>query len=289
MNDILVSAIGGTIGAEVTLIDVSKLHSDKTIEKIQSTLQAYHVLFLNVSQEFTPEQHIAFGSKFGELETKYPSFVTKLNGYEEIVVLDGSLPNGRATIWHTDVSVSFTPPMGAIMYVKELPMNGGDTMWSDSCSAYDSLSTAMQSFLDGLTAVHDMYSDEYLYLHGIDFRRVRDHNSTKVSRAEHPVVRVLPESGKKCLFVNPLFTSHIVGMHNEESKLLLTYLFNHMTKPEFVCRRSWSPGDIAIWDNRCTMHAAVNDYGDSARIVHRVAIKGEKSVGVSACYSNSTP
>jgi taurine dioxygenase len=281
MDDVHVRPLSGTIGAEIHGVEIASVQPGEMVDFIRTALVEYHVLFFPSQPLLSIERHIEFGRCFGPLETEFPSFTSRIESHPEIVFLDADRPNGRASRWHTDVSVSSTPPMGCVMQVKDLPDRGGDTMWADLCAAYDALSPAMQEFLERLTAVHDMLSDEYRERHGgVDLRRLKELDYSRVSRAEHPVVRVHPESKRKCLFVNPLFTSHIVGLRPAENTLLLNYLYSHIERPEFVCRRHWSKGDVAFWDNRCTVHRAVDDYGKGSRLVHRVSIKGDAPFGV---------
>lgn len=280
MEDVYIKPLCGTIGAEIHGIKLAQSLSGEAIALIRQAVLDYHVVFFPQQSALTPERHIEFGRCFGKLQTNYQSFSSTLEGHPEVVFFDGSRPNGRPAIWHTDVTLSATPPMGCIMYMKELPERGGDTMWADLCAAYDALSPKLQGILADMTAVHDMFSGEYRTRAGFDPRDIKEIDYSRVSKAEHPVVRVHPESGRKCLFINRLFTSHIVGLHQEESLLLLNYLFAHMEQPEFICRRSWSKGDVAFWDNRCTMHRAVNDFGAGRRVVHRVCIEGDGPFGV---------
>jgi taurine dioxygenase len=280
-RNIQIRPLGGTIGAEVHGVDISTALSDEIVDLIREALLEHMVIFLPNQPPISMERHVGFGRRFGALETEYPSLATKQEGHPEIVVFDGSVPGGRASIWHTDATVSKTPPMGGIIYMKEVPDRGGDTMWADLCAAYDTLSPMLQEFLETKTAVHDMFSKEYSERPGAsNFRNRKDIDFSLMPKAEHPLVRVHPESKRKCLFVNPFFTSHIMGLHSAESASLLNFLYAHMQKPEFVVRRHWSKGDVGFWDNRCTMHSAVDDYGKGTRLAHRVCIKGDVPFGV---------
>ena len=143
----------------------------------------------------------------------------------------------------------------------------------------------MQMMLDGLTAVHDVLAAQ---LGGRSEVRM-DPDYSNVSRAEHPVVRIHPETGEKCLFINPFFTSHIKELSPGESGAILGYLFSVIERPEFVCRWRWQKGDVAFWDNRCTMHAAVDDYGAAPRLAERVCIKGTHLSGLSSHVGRGVP
>jgi taurine dioxygenase len=276
--------LNGTFGAELRGIDISQPLSNDQIAAIRNALLDYKVLFLSDQPEISMERQVAFGRSFGPLETEYPSFSPQQESFPEVCVFDGAVSSGRASIWHIDLSISQTPSMGGILYMKELPDRGGDTMWADLEAAYARLSAPMQEFLESKTAIHDMFSKEYAARPGAFITKGRnDIDFSRVSRAEHPVVRVHPETGRKCLFISPFFTSHIVGLTSDESANLLNFLYAHMQKPEFVLRRHWSKGDVGFWDNRCTMHAAVDDYGDGRRVGHRVCVKGDVPFGVGQC------
>jgi taurine dioxygenase len=289
MKNIRIKPLSGTIGAEFHGIDISQPLTATQIEQVRQALLEYKVLFFPEQPPISTERHVAFARAFGALETDFPSFAAQTEEMPEITVFDGAVSSGRASIWHTDLSVSQTPTMGGIIYMKEVPSRGGDTMWADLEAAYEALSPAMREFLEARTAVHDMFSREYGSRPGaFDVRGRKDIDFSRVSRAEHPVVRVHPETGRKCLFVNPFFTSHIVGLSSEESATILNFLYAHMQKPEFIVRRHWSRGDVGFWDNRCTMHTAVDDYGEGARLVHRVCIRGDIPSGVEGRHRESS-
>ena len=160
--------------------------------------------------------------------------------------------------------------MGSILYMKEVPQNGGgDTLFASTYAAYDALSPAMKTFLEGLTAVHDTER-----LRGvIDIKKSAPE---KFAAAEHPVVRTHPETKRKCLYVNGVFTSHIVQLSRSESDAVLAFLYRHQEIPQFQCRFKWEVGSIAFWDNRCTLHHAVWDYYPYRRCGHRVTICGDR-------------
>ena len=179
--------------------------------------------------------------------------------HPEILEQDGA-KGGRNARWHTDVTFIATPPAASVLVNDVTPLSGGDTLFADTRTAYERLAGPVQKLCDSLEAVH----------------RIDD--AAKVPPVLHPVVRVHPTTGRPNLFVNPGFTSHIVGMSRIESDGLLAMLYEHMTQPEFVLRHRWRDGDVVIWDNRSTMHYAVDDYGSSERRVRRVTIRGGRSV-----------
>lgn len=281
MQNIKLKPLSGTIGAEIHGIDLSRNLDEERVQIIRKALLEYHVVFFLNNAPVSVERQIALGRCFGELQTTFPSFVSKLDGHPEVVCFDGSRLGGRASKWHTNVTVSDMPPMGCIINMIEVPHRGGDTMWSDMYAAFDALSETMQKFLEKLRAVHDMTTDEYRSrLGNFDTSRSSSVDFSCVPSAEHPVISVHPESGRKGLFVNPLFTSHIIGLTPAESSHLLDYLFAHMERPEFTVRRHWNRNEVGFWDNRTTMHKAVNDYDNSPRLAYRISIEGDSPFGV---------
>ena len=271
--------LSGTIGAKVRGCDIAAGIDDLRAAQIRAALLDYKVLVFTDQSALSTEAQIAFARRFGEIETEFPSFATK--SVPEITVFDGRVPSGRASDWHIDLSVAARPTAFGILCMKRIPERGGDTMWADLEAAYASLSPAMQGMLDGMVAVHDMFTSEYAQRPGATVVHGRtDVDFSRVPRARHPVVRVHPETGRKCLFINPFFTSHIEGFSAAESACLLNFLYAHMEQPVFGLRWHWSVGEVAMWDNRCTMHTAVDDYGTSDRFAQRVCVRGDVPFGV---------
>lgn len=247
----------GALGAEIRGIDLNEL-TDETFTLIHDQLLRRQVVFLPGQRDLTPESHIAFGRRFGELEL-HP-YLPRLAGHPEIVVID-SEQGAKVDIWHTDMTFHQSPPLASILHLIEVPSSGGDTMWTNQCLVYETLSAPLRDLVDGLTAIHTI--------------RVGNEFS---SRAEHPVVRVHPETGRRSLYVNRLFTSHIPQLSRNESDALLAYLFRFAEGPQFTCRYHWQPGDIAMWDNRVTQHYAINDYHEHRR-GQRITVLGDEPTG----------
>ncbi|HSC28252.1 MAG TPA: TauD/TfdA family dioxygenase, partial [Vicinamibacterales bacterium] len=176
--------------------------------------------------------------------------------------------------WHSDVSCAPEPPLGSILRIHTLPDKGGDTLFASMYAAYDALSEPLRRFLDGLAAVHDGAP----YYHSVNARIGRDDGGRSYPKAEHPVVRTHPVSGRKALFVNQMFTTRITGLTPAESDALLGFLFEHVQRPEFQCRFRWARNSVAFWDNRCVQHMAIWDYWPQTRSGYRVTIKGDKPV-----------
>lgn len=254
-----------TVGATVDGVNLAQL-DDETFSEIHRALLENCVLFFR-DQDLTIDQHISFGRLFGDLDI-HPA-AGNATGREEILVISADENSSRANGegWHSDVSCLPEPPMGSILYMHEVPPTGGDTMFSSMYAAYDALSEKMKHYLDGLTAVH---SGEHIYRG--TYEGVQDKAS--YPRASHPVVRTHPETGRKCLFVNRAFTTHIQGVPRDESDAILCYLYNHMEHPNFQVRFQWQPLSIAFWDNRCAQHRAIWDYWPHRRYGHRVTVKG---------------
>ena len=252
-----VRPVTGALGAEIHGLEVNTL-TDDGFELIHQTLLKHHVVFLPGQAGMTPEAHIALGERFGEVEL-HP-YLPRLDGHPKIVIID-SEDGGKVDVWHTDMTFHQSPPMVSILQLLQVPATGGDTMWTNQCLVYEQLSAPLRDFLDGLTAIHVIRI-------GTEF----------TSRAEHPVVRVHPVTGRRSLYVNRLFTSHIPQLSRNESDALLEFLFRYSESPQFSCRYRWHAGDVAIWDNRVTQHYAVNDYAD-VRLGQRVTVLGDHPTG----------
>ena len=249
--------------------------SDNQFEQLYHAVLRHQVVFLR-DQAITPQQQRALAQRFGELHIHpvYPH----AEGVDEIIVLDTHNDNPPDNDnWHTDVTFIETPPAGAILAAKELPSTGGDTLWTSGIAAYEALSVPFRQLLSGLRAEHDFRKSfpEYKYR-----KTEEEHQRWREAVAKnppllHPVVRTHPVSGKQALFVNEGFTTRIVDVSEKESEALLSFLFAHITKPEFQVRWRWQPNDIAIWDNRVTQHYANADYLPQRRIMHRATILGD--------------
>lgn len=273
MSRIEVDPLTPTIGAEIRGVDLREPLSDAEVARIEQALHDHLVIFFR-DQDITPEQHVAFGRRFGEL--CYPPFMTDHGETPEILVLDQVNPKGEGTdVWHSDNSFMAEPPMGSILRAVQLPSSGGDTCFASSYAAYEALSPTMREFLDGLTAVHDLTAT---------LERANDaghtHADVEAIRAqsppvEHPVVRTHPVTKRRGLYVNANSTTRIVGLSERESALLLPFLCDHVRSPEFQCRFRWTPNAIAFWDNRSAQHLAVADYHER-RVMHRVTLAGDR-------------
>ena len=261
---ISVEPLTPTIGAEISGVDLGNL-DDETFEEIHNAWMKHLVLFFR-DQTLTPEQHLAFGRRFGPLH-EHPA-ADYADGDPALMVIhtDAQSKRNNGGGWHTDVSSDEEPPLGTILHLHELPSQGGDTLFINMYAVFESLSPAMQQFLSTLSAVHML---DYGALYGRDGHRENP-------RSVHPVVRTHPVTGRNALFVNPGFTRQIEGLTRGESDALLAYLFEHARQPRFQCRFKWSKHALAMWDDRCTWHMALWDYFPETRSGLRVTVKGDR-------------
>jgi len=262
------------LGAEIHGVDCAAPLDDETIASIRKVwLERLVVFFPN--QHLDADQQIAFAARFGEVTEGHP-VEPLIAERPELQPIDSV--KDRTNFWHTDVTFMAEPPMASMLYSVVVPDVGGDTMWANTRAAYDALGAPLRQFCDTMTAFH--YSPYYARIvsegggntwHG--------HKLEKLVPVEHPVVRVHPETGLRNLFVNPGFTVGLRDLPGPQSRAVLRLLYEHMTAPEFLVRYRWSPGTLACWDNRATMHYGIYDYGDERRIMHRVILRGDRPHG----------
>ena len=256
------------IGAEIDGVDLSKPPPNHQMDEIHRALAENCVVFFR-DQHLTPEQHLAFGRNFGELHI-HPA-APHAPGHPELMIIhaDKDSPRANGEGWHSDVSCDTEPPMGSILYIQQTPPKGGDTLFASMYAAYEALSDRMKAYLEGLVAEHDG-EDAYrgTYKTGQE--------KAVYPRAEHPVIRTHPVTGKKALYVNRGFTKRILGVPRDESAAILQYLYGHAENPLFQCRFRWQPNSIAFWDNRCVQHRAMWDYWPHTRSGFRVTVAGDK-------------
>ena len=251
------------VGAEALNYDVTQLDDD-ALHLLERTLYDRTMLVIR-NQSLNPDAQLAFTRRWGPVYIT--PYVKKLDGYPEVLaVVNWGKAKTVTEAWHSDATFQPEPPGVAILAAQVLPKAGGDTMFANCYAAYDALSPAMKKLLAGLHCIH---VDTVL----AKFAGVTDANATPQS---HPVLRTHPITGRKSLFVNALFSQHFEGMTVEESRGLLGYLLEHVTRYEFTYRHRWQPGDVVMWDNRCAVHYAVHDYGDEERVLHRTTVVGGK-------------
>ncbi|MGE0225281.1 MAG: TauD/TfdA dioxygenase family protein [Acetobacteraceae bacterium] len=270
-NSLDVQPVAGAVGAEILGVDLRDPLPDDTLRSVRQTLADRGVVFFR-DQRLTPDQHIAFARQFGEININ--RFFAKDEKHPEIALVTKE-PHQTRNIgggWHTDHSYDQVPALGSVLYAREVPPHGGDTLFASMYAAYDALSDGMKRMLEGLRAVHSSRHVFGVKRPGMEGRIGNPELATQ--DAVHPVVITHPDSGRKALFVNPGFTVRFEGWTDEESRPLLDYLYQHGQRPEFACRFQWHEGSIAFWDNRATWHLAVNDYQGHRRLMHRITIEG---------------
>jgi taurine dioxygenase len=267
-----------SIGARVHGVDLSRVTDDQ-VRSIRTALAEYKVLFFAGQHDLHPDSQIALGRRLGEVTESHPVVPGVDEQHPEIYALD-SATGGFADVWHTDVTFVRRPPLGSVLRAVVLPPTGGDTQWADLELAYRSLSEPVRRLADQLVAVHDGTREFGYYLAQREERTKWEGEEFRaLVPIEHPVVRVHPETGRRGLFVNPGFVSHIKDVSDAESRYLLDLFYAHITKPEHIVRHRWSVGDVVMWDNRSTVHYANRDYGDQRRVMHRITLRGDQPIG----------
>ena len=257
MTSLEIQPISGCIGAEIRGID---LHQPLTSELARTLNQALldHLVIFFPEQKLTPDENLAFGKALGEPFLDHPAYLPTLPERPEVVVLSGE-EGGRADVWHSDVTISETPPAGSILSMQTCPKHGGDTQWANMYAAYDALSDNMKSYLEGVTALHDLTQTVQ--------RLMQDRSNLDSPKKEQDGSSMTPASSGLPTAIHPVIRTHP------------DFLYAHSVQPEFLCRRRWSEGDVGWWDNRCTMHYAIADYGaDVTRVIHRVTLQGDRPV-----------
>ncbi len=273
---ITVEPVSGTVGAVVGGVDLAEPLEESALAEIRHAFLAHHVLFFH-DQDLSAEAQLRFGRCFGDLDT-HP-FVEGTEAHPEVIEIitepDDWLNFGGG--WHSDVTFLDEPDLGSILYAMEVPPFGGDTLFADQHAAYEALSDTMKDLLDGLVAQHSAGPQ---YAEGGYSTLSKSMKTKSPERADrvvcHPLVRTHPETGKKALYVNPSFTVGIDGMRMDESMALLGFLFNHAVREPFTCRFRWSPGSVAMWDNRSVLHYALFDYRGRRRHMRRITVKGDR-------------
>ncbi len=261
-----------SVGAEIEGIDLARLPDDATLAELRRALLEYKVIFFR-DQDVTTEQHLEFSRRFGELET-HP-FAPHADGYPEVLLLEKNAEfSGYENVWHSDVTWRLQPSLGSVLRARLVPEVGGDTLFSDMYAAYEGLPDEVRTAVDGLRAVHDFTTTFGRHMDKATLAKKQQ----EYPPAEHPVVRTHPETGRRALYVNAAFTSHIIGMERDDSRTLLDFLYRQAAVPEYQCRFRWRPGSIAFWDNRAVQHYAASDYFPQRRIMERVTIIGDTPV-----------
>lgn len=269
-----VKRVAGAIGAELQAINLADGIDGELAATLRALLNEHEVLFLR-DQAISAADQKALAEVFGPLQT-HPAYGT-VEGFPEVMILESTRDNpSKIEVWHSDMTFRQHPPSVTVLRGITIPEVGGDTLFASMTAAYEGLSSGMQSYLEGLTAVHD-------FSHGFRESLAEPGGRERLADAvaanppvRHPVVQTHPETGKKVLFVNALFTTHIDGLPPLESAEVLQFLWRHASLPEFTCRFSWAPDSLVLWDNRSTQHKPVNDFFPATRRLHRVVSEGDQ-------------
>jgi taurine dioxygenase len=270
---IQVKPIAGALGAEIYGVDLAKLDDEIFADIHQAFLDNLVIFFRD--QTITPEQQVAFSARFAPVG--YYPFLKGLPDHPAVIEVRKE-PEDKLNfggVWHTDTAYLAKPPMGSVLYAKEIPESGGDTMFANLYLAYETLSDPLKAMLDGRNAVNSSQKGDA----AVGRQKSVDENPKDATdiqtESSHPVLRTHPETGRQALYVNRGHTVCFEGMTPQESAPILEYLFEYQIRPEFTCRFQWTPGSIAIWDNRCALHYPLNDYQGQRRVMHRVTMEGD--------------
>ncbi|MDE0942776.1 MAG: TauD/TfdA family dioxygenase [Alphaproteobacteria bacterium] len=275
-----VEPLAGAMGAVIHGVDLSTDLSNQAFDEIHQAFLDHKAIFFH-NQNLDPQQQIAFGRRFGPMGV-YPFMEGLEEAPETFEILkteDDKQNFGGA--WHSDMSFTSIPPLGTMLYSLEMPDAGGDTLFANTALAYDALSDGMKDMLDGLIGVYSAA----LKRSGGRAQRFKTNKSMNAKNmdnvdmeAEHPVVRTHPETGKKALYLGKGHTVRFKDMTEAESRPLIDFLAEHCVRPEFTCRFAWGVGSLALWDNRCTLHFAIDDYPGQRRRMRRLTIEGDQPV-----------
>lgn len=267
-----VQPIAGSMGAEIFGVDLADDLGDETFEDIHQAILTHGAIFFR-DQDITPTQQMTFAKRWGEVHLHphmpclegHPGIIEIVKKEDDTVAFGGN--------WHTDQMFTDTPARYTMLYAKQVPQAGGDTMYANLYQAYDALSDGMKDMIAGLRTINQY-----------DKKKKRPAAMTPTEmdvpapEVEHPLVRVHPETGQKALYISYAgITRRIAGMTEEESRPILAYLLNHAIRPEFTCRFRWQVGSLALWDNRRALHFPINDYNGHRRVMHRITIVGERT------------
>jgi len=274
---VTVIPLSPVIGAEIGEIDLSAALRAGQISELKS-LWRKHLVLIFRDQSLSPQQLIQVAQHFGEIG-RYP-FVAGMDGFPEIVEVvkkeDEKINFGG--LWHTDTAYLDCPPMASLLYAVEVPPTGGDTLFANMYASHDSLSKGLQEFLVGLKGVNSAAKAGAAVTRTHRMAEKPGAKAAFTAKASHPIVRTHPETGRKALYCSDAHVAHIEGMTPEESAPLLRYLYQVQQRPEFSCRVRWQAGTVALWDNRCAQHNALNDYQGHRRVMHRITLEGEQPV-----------
>ena len=271
-NSVQIEPLSPVIGAEVHGVDLARALDPPTFDALHDAWMEHLVLFFRDQPLDVPSLQ-ALGRRFGKLHIHPQGDLDGWPGIIQVHTDAGSkVYSGRT--WHSDVSCDEEPPAASILHLHQVPESGGDTLFCNAYAAFEALSPLLQEFLLGLRAHHSGERNYGGYF-GTPREQTRD---GRFPETVHPMVRTHPVTGRKALFVNEMFTDHIVDLAPAESEALLGFLCRHIAEPRFQCRFKWVENSVAMWDNRCTQHIAMWDYHPQVRSGHRVTVVGDRPV-----------
>lgn len=269
------------VGAEIVGLDLSRPLNDADFARVYQAHLDYHVVVFR-DQHITPQQQIDFSRRFGVLQIHVLKQFLLAN-HPEILIVSNIVENGQPVglgdagkYWHSDLSYKELPSLGSMLYAQELPSEGGDTLFADMHLAWNTLPEHLRKAVEGRNAVHS-YTSRYSHGHNADNWRptLSAEQLAQVAVVSHPIVRTHPENGRKALFVSEGFTTHIVGLPEDESQAILAELYAHSVRPEGVYRHKWQENDMVFWDNRSLIHLAGGTPDHLRRRLHRTTIQGD--------------
>lgn len=281
MTELTITPLAGALGAEVHGVDLAH-PLDADIEQQIHTAFLEHLVLCFRGQSLDPASLYALTERMGGVgETPY---LTGMKEFPDVVPIvkeaDEKSPLTFGAGWHTDFTFQSLPPSRTLLYAVDVPVAGGDTLYTNLYRAYDALSPGMKDLLEGLTAVHSStrsYGPQAkMKDHFENMRIVNEENEPTTQ--EHPVIRTHPDTGRKALWINPVYTIRFKDMSEAESAPLLKYLNDFAVNPSFTCRVRWQNGTLTMWDNRCTQHCATSDYHGHRREMLRTTVAGEQPV-----------
>lgn len=272
-----VMPLAPALGAEISGVDLSRPLDAALADGIRQAFAEHQVLFFR-GQDITPASQVEFAGLFGPVGA-YP-FAEPIAEHPQVIAIvkEAHQTTNFGGIWHTDTPYLEQPSLGSVLYARQVPDYGGDTMWANGYRAWETLSEGLRAVLAPLRAVQSAAKNKAKLRND----HLKDGSMTgrgaermDVTEAAHPVARTHPVTGRKALYISPAHTTRFAGWTEEESAPLLEYLFGHLTHEDNTCRFRWTKGTVAVWDNRCTLHYPLNDYHGQRREMHRVTIDGE--------------
>jgi taurine dioxygenase len=270
------------IGAQITGVQLGGSLGDEIIGELKKALLRYRVIFIRSQHRLDEQEQVAFTRKLGAITTAHPT-MRPHDDNKHILDLDYQ-KGGRADYWHTDATFVDAPPAISVLRAVVLPPHGkGDTLWANTVNAYRTLPSGLRAVADTSWALHSNMTYDAPPTHGVTDTAAREHSEQfrgTVFEAEHPVVRIHPDTGERALLLGH-FARAIVGASTEDASTgFIRTLQDHITQADNIVRWQWSPGDVAIWDNRATQHRVVEDWGNYPRRLHRVTVAGSPTIAL---------